>query len=457
MATETKINILPDGTVHIPESQTEISMTLSYLIGVNMEYIKQASEGLVIYQKLDKNKHARIVRNLCILRTDIMKNYGKVGLKMRNEAKGLLEMPEYISEDAVRQLSKEQIGWYRRANTTIDMHIVEINRLICDRINNCKNFFPLWLEWNYVRNLFIMPNGLTKAGIKEAQSLFWRERRSYPYQVYINWIPEDAGNILFNDWKIVNVLYKQNNDSFDELNKVCDIGNFVKENIYRYIADSNTLVFAVDCENADPYKLCAALRGLPVDLSQKVSKIILFDDANTCPAWRILEEYTAIPVEYKLVERVTKFKSLVDTTLTATISKEHYLNGVDSFVLVSSDSDYWGMISSLTGARFLLMVERDSCGAAMKETLREAGVFFCYLDDFYTGGTSDIRYGVLLRQIRKKLNELPILNLSNLLNDTITDVRIDMSESEQKQFYEKYLRKAKLDIDAIGNAKIVIE
>lgn len=39
-----------------------------------------------------------------------------------------------------------------------------------------------------------------------------------------------------------------------------------------------------------------------------------------------------------------------------------YKNDVDSFVIVSSDSDYWGLISSLPDAHFLVMIEREKCG-----------------------------------------------------------------------------------------------
>ena len=421
-----------------------------------MQHIGIIENRLPICKKLDNNKHARIIRSLGIIRTDIMKNHGQISLKMRNEGKTLIGMPEYISEAAVRQLDKDRISWYRKTNANIEMHIAEINRLISDRINNCKELFPLWLNWNYVRQIFIMPNGLNKAGVRHALALYWRERRLYPYQIYLNWQPEDVGNILFDDQKIVSVIYQQNNDTFQEINKVCDIGNFVKDKIYQYISDSEKLVFAVDCENADPYKLCAALRGLPPHLSQKITKIILFDDINTGPVWKILEEYVSVKVEHREVKRVTKFKSLVDTTLTATVSKEHFLNQVDSFVLVSSDSDYWGMISSLTDARFLLMVERDSCGAMLKETLKEASIFFCYLDDFYSGNAADIKYGALLRQVRKKLEPMLELNMNDLLNEAIWDIHVHLNDAEKKQFYDKYLRKAQLEIDADGNVKIAV-
>ena len=84
----------------------------------------------------------------------------------------------------------------------------------------------------------------------------------------------------------------------------------------------------------------------------KVSKIILIDDVNTSTAWGVLEEHVSIPVEHKVIPRIKEDKSLVDITLTAQLCKEFYANNTDSFVLVSSDSDYWGLISSIPEAHF---------------------------------------------------------------------------------------------------------
>lgn len=80
---------------------------------------------------------------------------------------------------------------------------------------------------------------------------------------------------------------------------------------------------------------------------QKITTILLFDDIHTVTAWRILESYTDIPVEHIMTERIKQNKSLVDIKLTARACQEHYQNHVDSFVIVSSDSDYRRMGRSL--------------------------------------------------------------------------------------------------------------
>ena len=54
-----------------------------------------------------------------------------------------------------------------------------------------------------------------------------------------------------------------------------------------------------------------------------------------------------------------------------------YRNEADSFVIVSSDSDYRGLIFSLPDAVFLVMIEREKCGPDMKAALADTCVFYC--------------------------------------------------------------------------------
>lgn len=67
-----------------------------------------------------------------------------------------------------------------------------------------------------------------------------------------------------------------------------------------------------------------------------------------------------------MIERIKENKSLVDIRLTARTCQEFFENEVDSFINVSSDFDYWGLISSLPRARFLAMIEWEKCESDMK-------------------------------------------------------------------------------------------
>lgn len=194
-----------------------------------------------------------------------------------------------------------------------------------------------------------------------------RQQNKYPYQVYINWSYMDSGNILYNDKKFVSLLYEANEDYFTDLSKVSDAGNLTKAGIYKFLDKSERVVVVVDCENSDPYKLYATLNNLNQEaLLNKICKIILYDDIHTTSAWKILERFTQIPIEHVLIERIKENKSLVDIRLTTGTCREYYQNNVDSFILVSSDSGYWGLISAMPEVRFFVMVESEKCSPTIK-------------------------------------------------------------------------------------------
>lgn len=434
------------------DSTYEIVSKIAYLIGVPKRIfeIEHEPPKLEIYKRLDKHKSARIIRHLCIVRTAIERNYKGIHDKMRMEFCTFLSMPEYIPQESINQLNADGISFIKKSSVKLWQHIVEINRLISDRINNCKKHFPLWLDWDYVRDIFIMPNGLKEDGTSDAASLYYSNMSCYPYQMYLNWTPQDNGNILYNDKKFVSLLYQWHDDYFTEYSKVSDVGSYIKGNIYDFIESSDKVVVVVDCENSDPYKLCATLKSLDYESIKKIASIILFDDVHSASAWRILDNFMKIPVEHVMIERVKQNKSLVDIMLTARACQEHYKNSVDSFILVSSDSDYWGLISSLPEARFLVMIEHDNCGPDLKKALVNAGIFYCYIDDFYSGDAEDIKLSALFKEMYRYIDSTVQLNVNEMFSEALRATRIEMTDAEKKQFISKYIKTMQMTINAGG-------
>lgn len=438
------------------DSTYEIVSKTAYLIGVPKRIFENEYEApkLDIFNQLENDKSARIVRHLCIIRTAIERNFKAINEAMRFDYRSLFAMPEYIPSDSLNQLNADGIQFVRNANTKLCQHIIEINRILSDRINNCKKLFPLWLNWQYIREIFIMPNGLKEAGTKAAAELYYTHKHCYPYQLYINWIPKEEGNILYNDKKFVTLLYQWHNDRFTEYSKVSDAGSYVKGSIYEFIDSSEKVVVVVDCENSDPYKLCATLKNLNYQYTQKITSIILFDDVHTATTWRILDDFMRIPVEHIMIDRVKQNKSLVDIMLTARACQEYYQNHVDSFIIVSSDSDYWGLISSLSDARFLVMIERDNCGRDLKNALVNAGIFYCYIDDFYSGNTEDLKRSALFKEMYRYIDNTVQLNVNDMFEEALTATRIEMTDAEKKQFMAQYIRTMQMTITPDGDVSL---
>ena len=115
------------------------------------------------------------------------------------------------------------------------------------------------------------------------------------------------------------------------------------------------------------------------------------------------------------------------------------------------------MISSLPKARFLVMVEHDKCGPDLKAALAEHGIFYCYLDDFYSGNSEELKTQALFREMRLYMERAVRLNLNAMFDEALRATRIDMTAAERQQFYSRYLKTIQLVIDDDGDVSLAIK
>lgn len=447
----------PQEYIPLKDHKYVIVSMVAYLIGLREHHF--ADEGKIykqeIFNQMKMNKNARIIRNLCILRTSIERAYQLINSAMKAGRRNVLLMEEYVPQDAVRGLSNDGVKLSVKDGTYPVQTIIEINKLISDRINNCKPLFPTWLKWEYLKDLFIMPDGLNVAGATAAAKVYYEHFDIYPFKIYMNIPTSPNGNILQNDRKFVSLLYEWNEDSFTDVSKVMDVSEYVKSNIYDFLDKGEKIDIIVDCENSDVYNLISMLRSLEwEDHLDKINKIILVDDIHTNIGWPELANYTSILVEHLMTQRVKSDKSVVDGELIACTFEEFYENSVDSFVLLSSDSDFWTLIRRLKKAKFLVMVEHLKCGPDLKNVLEESGIFYCYLDDFYSGTETDkIKKDILIRYLSGQLKARDF-NIKELFIDTLKEMRLDMTEGEKNQFFAQYLKNIRLTVTDDGTVKI---
>lgn len=435
----------------------DIISTVAYLIGVQKQHFEHdyATPLLTIYDKLNALQSARVIRSLCKIRNTLLKDYQRVDREMQYDLKNLDTLPELFSVENIRQLESFGVSIIK-TNYKTSRYLTDVNQLISQHINACRDLFPLWLKWDYIKDLFVMPGGCKEAGVKTEWLRYANNINVFPYQCYMNWPTSDNGNILLHDRKFVSLLYENHGEKFSDHGKVSDAGDITKDNVYGFLGESETVAVMVDCENCDPYRLYATLRNLNETELSKIKKIILYDDIHTASVWRIFDRFVGIPVEREEISRVTGRKSLVDIRMTAGTCREFYQDNVTSFIIASSDSDYWGLISALPNASFLVMVEREKLGGDMRAALKNAGIFYCCIDDFCSGNIDDIKTGALCAEIEPYLESAINLNVNAMLEDAYAKTRVSMTDGEKKQFYDKYVKTLKLVIDADGEAHIVI-
>ena len=442
------------------ESTYDIVSKLSFLTGVPQRIFDNQHEPpqREIFDLLAKEKSCRIVRNLCLLRTQLVRNHKKIGNAMRDGLYSIPTLPELVDSEVLRQLSADGIRFSKKADRSINLHVVEINQHLSDRLNNCKGWFPAWLRWDYVRGMFLAPGWFTEGGVIAGAKAYYKNMTLLPYQVYINWNPiQEEGNLFWNDHRFVTRLYEANNDYFTDHSKVTDCGSLVKDTIHQFLFDSRRTVLMVDCENSDPYQLTSSLKALSGAFLAKIKKIILINDVHTSSGWDVLAEHVApIPVEHSMTHRIKQDKSLVDAMLISRTCQEHYQNEVDSFVLCSSDSDFWALVQSLPMASFLFLVQRDRFGAGLKSALSNSGIHYAYLEDFYEGNAHAIQTDALLREISHTIDKALHLNLKDVFDRALERTRLTLTAGEQAQFFQQYMKTIRLVIDDNGSAKLAL-
>ncbi|MBQ5330690.1 MAG: NYN domain-containing protein [Oscillospiraceae bacterium] len=428
---------------------TESVALVAYMIGVKKHILKEHMDPAKL-ELAENSRSATVIRYLCKLRTALMQKFKKTDDEMRFNLKNINSI-EWFDHENIKKLEEWGISVVK-SNTRSEEYMQEFTRLINENIDKCRDLFYDWVDWDYLKELFVVPKYTKPNVMRQEHDKYQKYRSFYPFQMYIYWDqPYDAGNILLSDKKFFKFLYALHNDFIEDSSKYRDAHEETKTTIYSFIEDADRIAIAVDCENSDAYKLYGVLKNLNQDELAKIEKIVLYDDYHTGSGWDSLEKFVKIPIEHIEVDRVTDGKSLVDIKMTAGVTKDFYKNDITSFILCSSDSDYWGLISSLPEADFLVMYEYSKCGQAIKDALETRDIYYCAMDDFCTGNTDEFKRAVLFAAMEKYLPHLLSMNAKELLEKVYTDTRITASEKEMEIFYNRYIKTIRLRINAEGN------
>lgn len=86
------------------------------------------------YERLDGDQNARIVRCLCAVRSALLRNYKRVAQEIYYNLKNLHTLPDLIPQASVIQLEQDGLSIVK-ANRRVNKYIIDLNTLICDRIN----------------------------------------------------------------------------------------------------------------------------------------------------------------------------------------------------------------------------------------------------------------------------------------------------------------------------------
>ncbi|MDL2318151.1 NYN domain-containing protein [Eubacteriales bacterium OttesenSCG-928-A19] len=447
---------------HVPVAKRTYNIVshVAYLIGVKRDFFERGKLCAGVYDQLETQKAAHVIRALCRLRNALMRNIQDVENAFRYHMKNLDSLPHLFDLEDIEYLQNNQVPLLK-SNAKPMTYLSAINQHIANHIYACNELFPLWVEWPYIRELFLMPDAGKEASVRKTIAAYQFRSTWFPFQCYLNWtFAEDDGNILHYDAKFMTLLYSQHGTVFNDYHMVTDAGFDTQNNFHRFVSENEKVTFIVDCENSDPYRLCATFRNLATyvpDYASHIGKVFLYDDVHTAATWRIFDRYiNGIPIERKVVRRIKDRKSQVDVSMTAGACEEFYANNTKAFVIVSSDSDFFALMQALPAAKFMVMLEHGKQSQQFLDALVNAGIFYCFIDSFSQGTINDIKTDVLRMQVGEYIDDSLNLNINTMMAAVCKKARIQISPSEEKKFIDKYITRIRLFIDPNGDISLTL-
>lgn len=354
---------------------------LQYLIGVPPQYIDS-------FDTLNKGLMAE-TRKLCSLRSLIIASFTDINEQFRNGVQ-LADIP--MTARLVSDITKYDINIVNSGS--LSRNVIELNKLIDERIEKIAlGFKGIPQEW--IQEMFSMPAGDTIDGVRMAVRRYRQFKNFYPYQKYVNWpfaeTPEEkrSKNIFGNDKDLHTLL--------------AEIHANKESKLIDFVGTARDVVVVVDCENSDAQRLYDALRTVKGNLR----KIILIDDTHTNLMWdEMVREYreAGVTIEHDELPRLKEQKSLVDLRMVAKTCEEFYKNNVSHFILASSDSDIWALISSLPDAEIMVLAEKCKCGDVLIEALTQHKIQRLFLEDI-TVNSSELMDRIMHKQIEALMSK----------------------------------------------------
>ena len=150
----------------------DIVSKVAYLIGVPDTHWRSEYTGLDtnIYEQLNENKDARIIRNLCSLRTEIERNFKRFSILILMELKNLHTIPQ--TQSMVNQLHKDGVEIIK-ANPKLEEYLPKINSLLQQHIDACKTLFPIWINWDSYGSSLSFPAVTAKRSQEKHSNITW--------------------------------------------------------------------------------------------------------------------------------------------------------------------------------------------------------------------------------------------------------------------------------------------
>ena len=103
------------------------------------------------------------------------------------------------------------------------------------------------------------------------------------------------------------------------------------------------------------------------------------------------------------------------------------------------------------------MVEEGKCGPDIQSTLENDGTYYCFMDDFCTGNIKSFKNAMFVSALKEEVEGMISLDTKELCDSIVRNLRMDISSTEKSNYYNKYIRRLRLEIDDDGVMRIKVQ
>lgn len=149
------------------DSTYELVSKVAYLIGVPRHIFENEHEApqMEVFERLEADKAARIIRHLSIIRTAIERNFRHINSAMRIDYRTILSMPEHVPADSLHLLKIDSILSVELA-TFQEKEAKDIDNIAAVRL--AKHLVPLAVKTDAVAEAFSWASFINQTGISKA-------------------------------------------------------------------------------------------------------------------------------------------------------------------------------------------------------------------------------------------------------------------------------------------------
>ena len=119
-----------------PRSKRDIVSRVAYLLGIDDRYFGLGQLDNMnpqfyrsVYEELNQDKEARIVRHLCRLRTKLQRNFRDIYTEMNSDLKNIDSIPDLVPQDSLQALEQDGIPFVR-AKRKLEDYIVDVHNYL---------------------------------------------------------------------------------------------------------------------------------------------------------------------------------------------------------------------------------------------------------------------------------------------------------------------------------------